>query len=157
MDYPITTAVRALRAAQITFGPHLYDYVDKGGTAVSAAALGVDEHAVIKTIVLEDEHKKPLIALMHGTHEVSTKNLARHLGVKSITPCSPESANKHTGYLLGGTSPFGTKKTLPVYAQESIQQCPCIYINGGKRGFLVSIKPSDLARALPLTWVNIAA
>jgi Cys-tRNA(Pro) deacylase len=156
-DHPVTTAIRALRAAKVGFTPHLYDYVEKGGTATSAAALGVDEHAVIKTIVCEDEHKKPLIALMHGDREVSTKNLARAIGVKTISPCNPDTALKHTGYMVGGTSPFGTKKPLPVYLHRSIIDLPLIYINGGKRGFLISLTPTDLLAVLRPTVHDFAA
>ncbi|MEP7211600.1 MAG: Cys-tRNA(Pro) deacylase [Acidobacteriota bacterium] len=144
MDYPITPAVRFLRENKVDFVPHLYDYVEKGGTRESAKQLGVDEHAVIKTLVFESNDKKPLIVLMHGDRQVSTKNLARHLGVKSVEPATPEKASKLTGYLVGGTSPFGTKTKIPVYAEKSIFNLEKIYINGGKRGFLVEIPPSVL-------------
>ncbi|HQA33893.1 MAG TPA: Cys-tRNA(Pro) deacylase [Casimicrobium huifangae] len=156
-DFPITQAVRALRSAKVGFTPHLYDYVEHGGTAHSAASLGVDEHTVIKTIVLEDERKQPLICLQHGDREVSTKNLARAIGCKTITPCTPEVANRHTGYLVGGTSPFGTRKPIPIYLQESITALPRIFINGGKRGFLVGIAVDDLVRVLKPTLVDAAA
>lgn len=156
-DFPITQAVRALRSAKVGFTPHLYDYVEHGGTAHSAASLGVDEHTVIKTIVLEDERKQPLICLQHGDCEVSTKNLARAIGCKTITPCTPEVANRHTGYLVGGTSPFGTRKPIPIYLQESITALPRIFINGGKRGFLVGIAVDDLVRVLKPTLVDAAA
>ena len=156
-DFPITQAVRALRSANVGFTPHLYDYVEHGGTAHSAASLGVDEHMVIKTIVLEDERKQPLICLQHGDREVSTKNLARAMGCKTITPCTPEVANRHTGYLVGGTSPFGTRKPIPIYLQESIAALPRVYINGGKRGFLVGIAVDDLVRVLKPTLVDAAA
>lgn len=156
-DFPITQAIRALRSAKVEFTPHLYDYVDHGGTAHSAASLGVDEHAVIKTIVLEDERRQPMICLQHGDREVSTRNLARTIGCKSIAPCAPDVANRHTGYLVGGTSPFGTRKAIPVYMQESVAQLPRIYINGGKRGFLVGIAPGDLVRVLKPTLVDAAA
>lgn len=156
-DFPITQAVRALRSAKVGFTPHLYDYVEHGGTAHSAASLGVDEHTVIKTIVLEDERKQPLICLQHGDREVSTKNLARAMGCKTITPCTPEVANRHTGYLVGGTSPFGTRKPIPIYLQESITALPRIFINGGKRGFLVGIAVDDLVRVLKPTLVDAAA
>ena len=156
-DFPITQAVRALRSAKVGFTPHLYDYVEHGGTAHSAASLGVDEHTVIKTIVLEDERKQPLICLQHGDREVSTKNLARAMGCKTITPCTPEVASRHTGYLVGGTSPFGTRKPIPIYLQESISALPRIYINGGKRGFLVGIAAADLVRVLKPTLVDAAA
>lgn len=156
-DFPITQAVRALRSAKVGFTPHLYDYVEHGGTAHSAASLGVDEHTVIKTIVLENERKQPLICLQHGDREVSTKNLARTIGCKTITPCTPEVANRHTGYLVGGTSPFGTRKPIPIYLQESIAALPRVYINGGKRGFLVGITADDLVRVLKPTLVDAAA
>ncbi len=156
-DFPITQAVRALRSAKVGFTPHLYDYVEHGGTAHSAASLGVDEHTVIKTIVLEDERKQPLICLQHGDREVSTKNLARAIGCKTITPCTPEVANRHTGYLVGGTSPFSTRKPIPIYLQESITALPRIFINGGKRGILVGIAVDDLVRVLKPTLVDAAA
>lgn len=156
-DYPITQAIRVLREHQVSFTAHLYDYVERGGTEHSAASLGVEEHCVIKTIVLEDDHKQPLICLQHGNHEVSTKNLARARGCKTIEPCSPDTANRHTGYRVGGTSPFGTRKILPVYMQRSIEQLPLIYINGGKRGFLVGLTPSDLQRVLKPVLVDAAA
>lgn len=145
---PMSPAIRFLKKEKAAFTGHLYAYEEHGGTAASSRELGVDEHSVIKTLVMEDEYKKPLIVLMHGDRQVSTKNLARHLGVKSITPCAPETATKHTGYLVGGTSPFGTLKKLPVYLEESILALPQIYINGGKRGFLVIIKPKELVRVL---------
>jgi Cys-tRNA(Pro) deacylase len=144
-DIPITQAVRFLREKKIDFTPHLYDYVEKGGTRESARQLGVDEHAVVKTLVFETNEKKPLLVLMHGDREVSTKNLARFLNVKSVEPASPEKAAKWTGYMFGGTSPFGTKTTMPVYAESSILELEKIYINGGKRGFLVEFGPAALA------------
>ncbi|MGL4233968.1 MAG: Cys-tRNA(Pro) deacylase [Casimicrobium sp.] len=155
-DFPITPAVRVLREKKVSFTPHLYDYVERGGTAYSAASLGVDEHIVIKTIVLEDEKKRPLICLQHGDRDVSTKNLARAIGVKTISPCEPDVANRHTGYMVGGTSPFGTRKQIPIYLERSIAALPLIYINGGKRGFLVSISPSELIRVLAPTLVDAA-
>ena len=142
-QFPVTTAIRALRAAKIEFQPQLYDYEERGGTAASARALGVDEHSVIKTLIMEDESKRPLVVLMHGDCEVSTKNLARHLGVKTVSPCAPQTADRHSGYQVGGTSPFGTKKRMPVYAQATIVDLPLIYINGGKRGFLVALDPKE--------------
>ena len=156
-DYPITQAIRVLREHKVSFTAHLYDYVERGGTEHSAASLGVDEHCVIKTIVLEDDQKQPLICLQHGDHEVSTKNLARARGCKSIGPCSPDTANRHTGYIVGGTSPFGTRKALSVYMQHSIEELPMIYINGGKRGFLVGVTPSELQRVLKPLLVDAAA
>jgi Cys-tRNA(Pro) deacylase len=156
-EYPITQAIRVLRAEKVTFTPHLYEYVEHGGTANSAASLGVDEHAVIKTIVLEDEKKQPLICLQHGDREVSTKNLARATGRKTITPCAPDTANRHTGYMVGGTSPFGTRKAIPIFIERSIVELPRVYINGGKRGFLVGIDPGEIIRVLRPTLVDAAA
>jgi Cys-tRNA(Pro) deacylase len=156
-DIPVTQAVRTLRAAKVSFSSHLYDYLERGGTAHSAASLGVDEHTVIKTIVLEDEAKQPLICLQHGDLEVSTKNLARIRGCKTIVPCSPETAHRHTGYVVGGTSPFGTRKALPVYLERSVCDLPRIYINGGKRGFLVGIEPAALVTVLKPTLVDASA
>lgn len=152
---PVTPAVRALRAAGISFTDHPYAYEEKGGTAVSSRELGVDEHCVIKTLVMEDDRKQPLIVLMHGDLQVSTKELARLIGARSVEPCKPETAQKHTGYLTGGTSPFGTKKQLPVYVEETILDLPIIYINGGKRGFLVGIAPADLIRLLQPTPLRV--
>jgi Cys-tRNA(Pro) deacylase len=156
MDYPITPAIRVLREKRVAFEPHLYDYVEHGGTRHSAEALGVDEHAVVKTLVMETDAKKPLVVLMHGDREVSTKQLARHLGVKSIHPCDFAQAQKHTGYLVGGTSPFGTRARMPVYAERTIFDLPKIYINGGKRGFLVSIDPNVLRDVLKVVEVEVA-
>lgn len=154
-DHPITQAVRYLRANKIEFVPRLYDYVEKGGTRESSKQLGVDEHAVIKTLVFETNEKKPLIVLMHGDREVSAKNLARHLGVKSVEPVSPEKVTKLTGYQVGGTSPFGTKTNMPVYAERTIFDLDRIYINGGKRGFLIEISPSSLRGVLAISEVEI--
>lgn len=145
---PVTPAVRVLRAAGINFTDHLYGYEEKGGTAVSSRELGVDEHQVIKTLVMEDERREPLVVLMHGDLQVSTKELARLMGVRAVEPCRPEVAQKHTGYLTGGTSPFGTKRQMPVYIEETILALPHIYINGGKRGYLVGITPDDLVQLL---------
>lgn len=153
---PVTPAIRVLREHGITYTPHLYNYEDRGGTAVSSRELGVPEHLMIKTLVMEDEHKNPLIILMHGDKEVSTKELARFLAVKTISPCSPETANKHTGYLVGGTSPFGTRKLMPVYMEKSILELSKLYINGGKRGFLVELTPQDLVTVLNPTLVQVA-
>jgi Cys-tRNA(Pro) deacylase len=152
---PVTQAVRMLRTEKVEFSDHPYTYEDKGGTAVSAKELGVDEHSVIKTLIMEDEQKKPLVVLMHGDMQVSTKELARIIGVKQITPCTPETATKHTGYLVGGTSPFGTKRQMPVYMEESIAKLERIYINGGKRGYLVGITPGELVRILKPETVTI--
>src|SRR6185503_7483540 len=153
---PVTTAVRQLRAAGIEFTDHLYEYEEKGGTAVSARELGVDEHNVVKTLVMEDERKNPLIVLMHGDRQVSTKELARVLGVKTISPCNPETATRHTGYMVGGTSPFGTRKSIPVCIERTILKLPRIYINGGRRGYLVGMNPADIAKALDTKLVNVA-
>jgi Cys-tRNA(Pro) deacylase len=154
---PVTQAVRALRAAKVSYQGHLYDYVERGGTAASAQAFGVDEHIVIKTIVLEDERARALVALMHGDASVSTKALARHLGVKLVRPCDPVVAERHTGYRVGGTSPFGLKKALPVYAPASVLALPELYINGGARGFLVTLSGADLAHVLRPTVVACVA
>jgi Cys-tRNA(Pro) deacylase len=156
MEYPITPAVRLLREKKVEFEPHLYDYVERGGTSHSAEALGVDEHAVVKTLVMEAETKRPFIVLMHGDREVSTKQLARHIGVKSVHPCDFAEAQRHTGYLVGGTSPFGTRVHLHVYAERTIFELPVIYINGGKRGFLVSIEPRVLKEVLHAEEVEVA-
>jgi Cys-tRNA(Pro) deacylase len=156
MDYPMTPAVRFLRQEKIEFTPHLYDYIEKGGTRESAKQLGVDEHAVVKTLVFETNEKEPLIVLMHGDREVSTKNLARYLGVKAVAPATPEKASKLTGYLVGGTSPFGTKIKMSIYAEKTIFELDRIYINGGKRGFLVEIEPSVLKAALQPEEIEVA-
>lgn len=155
-EYPITQAVRFLRDKKIAFEPRLYDYEEKGGTRRSSEQLGVDEHCVIKTLVMEDESRRAFIILMHGDCEVSTKQLARVLNVKSVKPCDVNTAQKHTGYVVGGTSPFGTKTKLPVYAEQTIFALPKIFINGGKRGFLVEINPQDLRSALNVTAVAVA-
>ena len=152
---PVTPAIRQLREAGIAFTDHLYGYEDHGGTAVSARELGVDEHCVIKTIIMEDDRKKPLIVLMHGDLEISGKQLARLTGSRSITACSPEAANRHTGYLVGGTSPFGCRSSLPVYMEDTILDLPRIYINGGKRGYLIGMDPRDAARMLNPTLVKV--
>jgi Cys-tRNA(Pro) deacylase len=153
--FPITSAVRELKAEQVEFTSHFYDYKEHGGTAVSARELGVDEHAVVKTLVMEDDGKKPLIVLMHGDLQVSGKQLARIINAKNVLPCSPETAQKHTGYLVGGTSPFGTRAALPVYMEETILNLPRIYINGGKRGYLVGIDPNDAMRVLKPVLVKV--
>lgn len=153
---PITPAVRLLRQEKVAFVPHLYVYEDKGGTEVSARELGVDEHQVIKTLVMEDDGKNPLIILMHGDRQVSTKELARQIGARSVTACNPETAQRHTGYQVGGTSPFATRKTMPIYLEESIGALPRLFINGGKRGFLVEIAPNDLLRILQPVRVQVA-
>ncbi len=153
---PVTQGVRALRAAQVVFTPHLYRYEERGGTAVSARELGVDEHAVVKTLVMEDAEHRPLVVLMHGDREVSTKELARQLGVKAIEPCKPDVADRHSGYQVGGTSPFGLRRAMPIYVEESILALPRIYVNGGKRGFLVEIDPRELVRVLAAKPVRVA-
>lgn len=149
-------AIRALRAAAVSFEPHLYAWEPRGGTAASSAALGVDEHSVIKTLIFEDDRKQPLCILMHGDREVSAKNLARALGTKSVAPCSPEVADRHSGYQVGGTSPFGLKRQMPVYMQQTIAELPKIYINGGARGFLVAIDPQEAVRVLKPLLVDVA-
>jgi Cys-tRNA(Pro) deacylase len=153
---PMTPAVRALRQAGIAFTDHLYAYVEHGGTSTFAAEAGVDEHLVIKTLVMEDESKKPLVVLMHGDREVSTKELARVLGAKSVRSCAPETAERHSGYQVGGTSPFGLRKPMPIYIEETIPGLPRIYVNGGKRGFLVGLEPKELVRVLNPIPVRVA-
>jgi Cys-tRNA(Pro) deacylase len=153
---PATAAIRILRAAGSSYTEHPYDYEEKGGTAVSARELGVDEHSVVKTLVMEDDRKKPLIVLMHGDREVSTKELARAIGAKSVAPCPPETARRHSGYLVGGISPFGTRQPMPVYMEGTILDLPKIYINGGRRGFLVGMAPGDVARILSTIPVRVA-
>ena len=153
---PVTRAVRVLRDAGVEFQDHLYPYVAGGGTAQFAREAGVDEHLVIKTLVLEDEAKNPLIMLMHGDREVSLRELARQLGVKQIRPCAPPQADRHSGYQVGGTSPFGTRRPLPVYCEETITGLPRIYVNGGKRGYIVSMAPGDLLALLQPTLVQVA-
>jgi Cys-tRNA(Pro) deacylase len=155
MKYPMTLAVRELIENKVEFTRHLYTYVEKGGTATSSQELGVAEHAVIKTLVMENEKKEPLIVLMHGDRKVSTKQLARDLDVKTISPCLPDVADRHSGYQVGGTSPFGTRKKMPVYLEKSILELDRIYINGGKRGYLVGMKPSELVRILKPTLVSV--
>lgn len=155
MDYPITPAIRVLRQHKIEFQPHVFEYVEKGGTKHSAAILGVNENAVIKTLVFETNEKKPLIVLMHGDLQVSTKELARIIKVKTVTPVSPEKANKLTGYLVGGTSPFGVKTRMPIYVEKTIFDLEKIYINGGKRGFLVAIEPKVLKEALQIQELEV--
>ena len=154
---PTTQATLFLKANGVVFTDHLYAYEAHGGTSVSARALGVDEHAVVKTLVMENELKKPLIVLMHGDRKVSTKELARQIGCKKVEPCKPEVANKHSGYLVGGTSPFGTKTRMPVYVERSILEMDRMYINGGRRGYLVGIDPKELPRLLAVEAVEVAA
>ena len=155
-NVPETPATKFLRQNGIAHSNHLYDYEEHGGTGVSSRELNVDEHSVVKTLVMEDEAAKPLIVLMHGDCKVSTKELARQIGCKKVEPCKPEVANRHTGFLVGGTSPFGTKKKMPVYIEQSILDLSLIYINGGRRGFLVGLHPHDLMRALAPAVVSVA-
>ena len=151
-----TQAIRVLRQHDVRFTDHSYAYEARGGTAVSACELGVDEHAVIKTLIMEDDRKRPLIVLMHGDREVSTKRLARLIGVKQIAPCDPAVADRHSGYQVGGTSPFGTRRAMPVYMERTIADLPRIYVNGGRRGYLVGMSPGDLIRVLEPRLVDAA-
>ena len=151
-DTPATTF---LKARGVAYTEHEYDYVEHGGTGVSSSALGVPEHAVVKTLVMQDEAGAPLLVLMHGDRKVSTKNLARQAGAKRIEPCKPEAAQRHSGYQIGGTSPFGTRKRLPVYLERSVLELPRIYINGGRRGYLVGIAPGELVRTLAPILVDV--
>jgi len=149
-------AIRALRAANVAFEPHTYAWHPHGGTRASAEALGVDEHAVVKTLIFEDQDRAPLCILMHGDREVSTKQLARLVGAKTVGPCAPDVADRHSGYQVGGTSPFGLRRPMPIYAERGIVDLPRIYINGGARGFLVAIDPKELERVLGATLVEVA-
>ena len=153
---PVTPAVRALRAAGVAFTEHLYEYEEHGGTAVSARELGVDEHSVVKTLVMENDTREPLVVLMHGDRMVSTQRLARAIGARRIVPCDPAVAQKHSGYMVGGTSPFGTRRAMPVYMERTILDLARIYINGGKRGFLVGLDPREVARLLAPVVVDVA-
>jgi Cys-tRNA(Pro) deacylase len=153
---PVTNAVRVLREHGVAWTDHPYAYEERGGTAVSARELGVAEHACIKTLIMEDDARRPMIVLMHGDREVSTKNLARAIGVKSVQPCAPAVADRHSGYQVGGTSPFGTRRAMPVYLQCTIEALPYLYVNGGRKGYLVGMKPADLVRVLKPTVVDIA-
>jgi len=153
---PVTAAIRELRAAGVSYTEHPYAYEERGGTAVSARELGVEEHSVVKTLVMEDDRGKPLVVLMHGDRQVSTRELARRIGVRGIVPCTPEAAHRHSGYLVGGTSPFGTRHPMPVYMEETILDLPTVYINGGRRGFLVGISPGDIVRVLSPVLVRVA-
>lgn len=152
----VTAAIRVLRQHGVSFTEHSYRYEPRGGTRVSSRELGVDEHAVVKTLVMQDDRRRPLIVLMHGDAEVSTKNLARQIGARSVEPCDPQAAERQTGYQVGGTSPFGTRKTLPVYVERTILELPRLYINGGRRGLLVSLDPADLVRVLSPAAVDVA-
>ena len=151
-----TPATQMLKAHKVEFTEHPYDYVEHGGTSESARQLGLEEHAVVKTLVMQDQDAKPLIVLMHGDCTVSTKNLARQIGAKSVEPCKPEVANRHSGYLVGGTSPFGLKRDMPVYVESTVLELPKIWINGGRRGFLVGIDPAVLAGPLGAKPVQCA-
>ncbi len=151
-----TPALAWLRARGVVFGEHAYDYVDRGGTAESSRQLGVPEHEVVKTLVMEDDERRPLIVLMHGDRQVSTRNLARQAGVKSVEPCRPDVAQRHSGYLVGGTSPFATRRSMPVYLEASVLELPRIFVNGGRRGHLVSIAPSVLTEVLGATPLHCA-
>lgn len=153
---PSSPAVLALRAAGVEFTPHFYTYEERGGTTVSARALGVDEHAVVKTLIMQDDAAQPCVVLMHGDCEVSTKTLARIVGVKRIEPCRPKVAERHTGYRVGGTSPFGTRKKMPVYLEQTVLDLPRIYVNGGSRGFLVGIAPQVVIDLLDPELVSAA-
>ena len=153
---PSTPATRLLREQGVAYTEHPYRYEERGGTRVSSRELGVDEHAVVKTLVMEDDTGAPLVVLMHGDREVSTKALARQLGRKSVLICRPEVAQRHSGYLVGGTSPFGTRKRMPVYVERSVLALDRIYVNGGSRGFLVGIAPAELVRVLSPTPVDVA-
>jgi Cys-tRNA(Pro) deacylase len=154
--HPATNAVRVLREHGVAFTHHPYDYEERGGTSVSARELGVPEHAVIKTLVLEDDAKQPLVVLMHGDREVSTKALARILRVKTVAICAPAVADRHSGYQVGGTSPFGTRRAMPTYMERGIAALPYLYVNGGRRGYLVGMAPADLIRVLKPILVDVA-
>lgn len=153
---PSTPATRLLRERGVAYTEHLYRYEEKGGTRVSARELGVDEHAVVKTLVMEDEDGQPLVVLMHGDREVSTKALARQIGRRSVQICKPEVANRHSGYQVGGTSPLGARRAMPIFVERTILALERIYVNGGSRGFLVGIAPRDLAALLSPTPVDVA-
>jgi Cys-tRNA(Pro) deacylase len=153
---PSTAATRFLREKRVAYTEHLYRYEERGGTAVSARELGVEEHAVVKTLVMEDDAKAPLVVLMHGDREVSTKALARQLGRRAVEICRPEVANRHSGYLVGGTSPFGLRREMPVCLERTILELDRVYVNGGSRGFLVGLAPAELVRVLQPTLVDVA-
>jgi Cys-tRNA(Pro) deacylase len=151
-----TPATSWLKQRGVAYSEHPYDYLEHGGTAESARQLGVDEHTVVKTLVMQDDQAQPLIVLMHGDRQVSTKNLARAIGAKSVEPCKPEVAQRHSGYLVGGTSPFGTRKAMPVYVEDSVLALPRVHINGGRRGYLVGLDPAVLRDVLGATPVRCA-
>ena len=154
--HPVTMAIRALRAAGVAFVPHLYPYEPRGGTRASSEALGVPEHAVVKTLIFETDRGDPLCVLMHGDHEVSVKQLARVIGTKTVSPCEPAVADRHSGYQVGSTSPFGLRRAMPIYMQSTILELSRIYINGGARGFLVELDPRDAQRVLAPVLVEVA-
>ncbi|MBX3201571.1 MAG: Cys-tRNA(Pro) deacylase [Labilithrix sp.] len=151
-----TPATAFLKKHRVSFTEHPYEYEERGGTRVSASRLGVPEHAVVKTLVMEDEDRRPIVVLMHGDRDVSTKNLARQLGKKRVEPCAPEVAQRHSGYLVGGTSPFGLRKAMPIYVERSVLTLERIWINGGRRGFLVALAPAELVRVSQATPVDVA-
>jgi len=151
-----TPATVWLKAHNVPFEEHSYTYVEHGGTSVAATSLGLDEHAVVKTLIMQDEHAKPLVILMHGDCEVSTKNLARQAGCKMVAPCSVDQAQRNSGYQVGGTSPFGTRKAMPVYVEQSILALPKIHINGGRRGFILTLEPAVLTEKLGAKAVSVA-
>lgn len=155
-DFPVTTAIRMLRDRKIPYTPHQYPFEEHGGTAHASASLGVDEHCVIKTLVMQTDDRAPIIVLMHGDREVSTKQLARAIGAKRVEPCDPATVTRVTGYLVGGVSPFGTRTRLPVYAERTVLDLPRLFINGGKRGFLVELTPAHLVTALSPQPVDVA-
>jgi len=152
----VTQAERVLRAHGVAYTEHPYRYEEKGGTAVSARELGVDEHTVVKTLIMEDDERSPIIVLMHGDRQVSTKSLARQIGARSVQPCAPEVADKHSGYQVGGTSAFGTKRAMPVYVERTILDLPRVHLNGGRRGFLIALDPKEIVRVLGATPVDVA-
>ncbi len=150
----LTPATQWLRAQGVAYTEHVYDYVDHGGAAWGAQSLGLPVHAVIKTLVMQDDASQPLVVLMHGDREVSTKQLARAIGARQVEPCKPEVAQRHSGYLVGGTSPFGLRKAMPIYGEQSVRTLECIYINGGRRGYLLGLSPNVLDAVLQVRWVN---
>jgi len=151
-----TPATQVLRRSKIAFAEHVYEYVEHGGTDEASRQLGIDAHRVVKTLIMEDDRARPLVVLMHGDHEVSTKNLARQIGAKRVVVCAPDVAQRHSGYLVGGTSPFGTRKQMPVYVQKSVFDCETILINGGRRGYLLEVAPSVLVQVLQGVAVDVA-
>ena len=154
--YPTTNAMRVLKQARVSFEVIPYKYQERGGTRHSAEQLGIAEHSMIKTLIMENEKREPMVVLMHGDRDVSTKNLARHLGVKSVLPCDPAVADKHSGYFVGGTSPLGTRREMPVFAEATIFDLPEIHINAGHRGLMLRLSPEDLRKALEISLVNVA-